>query len=237
MANSLANDDARESKLEALQRLVFIKALYEKYKSTVKTTFLIGEELREQRYRKVIQDTNSLHQTLNKEFCDLIIVPQNAEFVIQKLSSETTQSSLAGYINSVYKSVFIMTSSNLHDALQRFTVILKATIGSKLIIRPNERRLLNVDPDELENDKLLITTQQQQQPSQPHELTLFDKLDDAESAKIGMLKERELWLRHLIGMYSIECKQFIMDPQNYEIYKQELESVNSILMMHSKQYK
>lgn len=248
LASSLSKDTEQGLRGEALQRLVFIKSLYDTYRSTVKTTFLIGEELREQRYRKVIQDTNVLHQVLNKEFCELMIMPPPVDFVIQKLTRIYTSTNPLGLvglipeftplieiINNVYSSAFIVTHNHLYTALQQFIITLSST-RSKLISRPNERNIMNViPPDEKDNTTIpsIINTTTTTTTQESHEFTLFDKLEDVDSAKIGMLKERELWLKHLIGLYKNEQKEFIICPQNYDIYKQELARVHVVMTMHS----
>ncbi len=225
IADNLSGDNDIKIRTEALQRLVFINELYQKYKSTVKTTFLIGDELREQRYRKVIQDTNTLYQKLNNELIELLIIPEKKEFIILEQNGtpyDQYHISVSSIMNELYKSVVSLKMGQLHTGLCEFT-----RIATDVITRSNDKPIITNKP----------VLQQRPQQHQQQQFTLFDQLDDVNSAKIGMLKERELWLNYFLGKYDHEQKAFIIDAQNYDVYKQELIRVKTMMTLHANEYK
>ena len=156
----------------------------------------------------VMEGSNTLHQSLGKEFYETLMMrPEKKDFVITTQatdpgSSSSSSSSHEKNMERIFNNNFVRVEAQLNTTLVKFVSTIKT---HSIIITAN-------DPVEAVK-------------SQVYNFTYTDY------TKMGILKERQLWLRHLLGKYNVESKLFIIDPQNYDVYIKELEEADN-LMLH-----
>lgn len=229
IATSLARDDDIEQKTEALQRGLYIQSIYTEYRKNVKTTFLIGDKLKE-RYSKVILGSTELIRELYQALSPLMSTTgiEKAFTIPTQKGLEKESQQYETLLNSVYE--LSMKSTSIGNALDRFILLIH------LSLKTSDGGKNNHNNDKEGRGEQVIVNSTVTIPTTTR-LTLFDEIDDVESAKIGMLKERMNWLSHLLGQYSVRDNAFIIDPQNYNKYTKELEDVYITMKKHSDQYK
>ncbi len=213
IASSLEKDIESDHQIEAFQRSKFIRKCYNTYRDEVPTTFLIGPILKD-RYTKVIVQNDQLYQRLVK----------TTTYVNDRdFSDELT--TIVEYTPLEYNTL----SDNIAIPLIRQQTTLNNGLGQLNQLLNSIEPRINVNPEltregvDDADDDLYKNTQ----------FKLFGNVSDLESFKVGILNERKLWLTYLTENRASNNDTFIINTQEAEAFRVELDKTIKMLELHS----